>query len=113
MGPNHAQVGMTYNNVAIMLANQGKDKKALAMYEKALAIKVKALGPDHSEVGVQLETRTTAWQPWLKRKAAWCRHWSTLLELCMRTCALTVLITRKQLTPRTQQTKFVACWRSR
>eukprot|EP00729_Bicosta_minor_P009284 gene9284-biopygen16959 len=50
-GPDHSSVGITYNNMAIVLESQGKLDEAMEMYQKALAITIKALGPDHSSVG--------------------------------------------------------------
>lgn len=49
-GPDHADVGMAYNNIAIALHEQSKYDEALAMYQKALGIYVKAVGPDHVNV---------------------------------------------------------------
>eukprot|EP00729_Bicosta_minor_P020191 gene20191-biopygen3532 len=50
-GPNHIELGSTYNNMAIVLEKQGKLDEAMEMYQKALAITIKALGPNHSSVG--------------------------------------------------------------
>lgn len=50
-GPEHADVGGVYNNMAIALELQGKYDEALEMYHKALDIQVKALGPEHANVG--------------------------------------------------------------
>ena len=51
LGPDHPDIDTTYNNMAVVLRNQGQLERAMVMYEKALAISVKSLGPDHSEVG--------------------------------------------------------------
>ena len=42
-------VATTYNNMAIVYNDQGKYDEALAMYEKALSIRLKKLGDDHPE----------------------------------------------------------------
>jgi tetratricopeptide (TPR) repeat protein len=51
LGPNHQDVGSTYNNMAIVLRNQGKNAEAMVYYKKALAIRINALGPNHHDVG--------------------------------------------------------------
>lgn len=42
LGPDHGSVGTTYNNMAVVLKSQGKLDEAMVMYQKALAIKIKA-----------------------------------------------------------------------
>ena len=51
VGERHSSVGQTYNNMADVLATQGKLDEAMAMYQKALEIKVETLGERHSSVG--------------------------------------------------------------
>ena len=51
LGPDHAEVATSYNGMAGVLDSQGDLEGALALHEKALAIRVKALGPDHTSVG--------------------------------------------------------------
>jgi len=43
-------VATTYNNIALVHDKQGKDEMALELYDKSLAIKIKALGEDHPSV---------------------------------------------------------------
>ena len=40
----------TYNNMANVYYNQGKNDEALTMYEKSLSIRLKKLGDDHPDV---------------------------------------------------------------
>jgi tetratricopeptide (TPR) repeat protein len=37
--------------MGLVLQNQGKNTEAMAHYKKAVAIQIKALGPDHQSVG--------------------------------------------------------------
>ena len=39
----------TLDNLANLYKNQGKDEEALPLYQRALAIREKALGPEHPE----------------------------------------------------------------
>ena len=55
LGDDHPDVAMTYNNMAIVYKKQGKYEEALAMYEKALSIKLKKLGDDHPSVAMTFE----------------------------------------------------------
>ena len=50
LGPDHADVGESLNNLALLYANQGRFAEAEPLHERALAIREKALGPDHSDV---------------------------------------------------------------
>eukprot|EP01045_Picozoa_sp_COSAG04_P000756 COSAG04_NODE_20_length_39202_cov_9.993530_26_plen_394_part_00 len=51
LGPEHPQVGATYNNMAVVFYKQGEYDRALEFYRKALTISLKALGPEHPSVG--------------------------------------------------------------
>jgi len=51
LGPDHPNVGATYNNMGLVLRKQGQLEAAMVRYEQAVAIKIKALGPDHPSVG--------------------------------------------------------------
>ena len=50
-GPDHPDVGGSYNNIALVLQKQGKLEEAVEMNKKALAIRTKALGKEHLFVG--------------------------------------------------------------
>ena len=50
----HASVGGTLNNMAIVLQTQGKLGDAMTMYEEALRIVKKNLGSEHARVGETL-----------------------------------------------------------
>ncbi|HEY9714350.1 MAG TPA: tetratricopeptide repeat protein, partial [Chroococcales cyanobacterium] len=45
--PDHADVGMVLNNLAMLYHAQGKLQAAEKMYQRAFAIRVKALGQYH------------------------------------------------------------------
>ena len=47
LGPEHPEVGGTYNNMAAVFSAQGDHDRALEHFRKALAIQEKALGPEH------------------------------------------------------------------
>ena len=57
VGGDHKDVASTYNGMAIVYDEQGKYDEALAMYEKALSIRLKKLGDDHPLVAI----RTITW----------------------------------------------------
>jgi tetratricopeptide (TPR) repeat protein len=47
-------VGTGLNNLALLYYNQGQYAKAEPLYEQSLAIREKALGPEHSDVAQSL-----------------------------------------------------------
>jgi tetratricopeptide (TPR) repeat protein len=51
LGPEHPDVGVSYNNIGQAYNNKGEYDKALDYYEKSLAIYLRALGEEHPEVG--------------------------------------------------------------
>jgi CHAT domain-containing protein/tetratricopeptide (TPR) repeat protein len=50
LGPDHPEVGISHNNLALLLKNQGHYAEAEPHYKRASAIREKALGSDHPEV---------------------------------------------------------------
>ena len=46
-GPDHPQLATLLNNLGASLADIGRDDEAAALHARALAIKERALGPDH------------------------------------------------------------------
>ena len=50
-----AYVGQTLNNLAWLYHTQGRYAEAEPLYQRALAIREKALGPEHPEVAASLE----------------------------------------------------------
>ena len=50
LGPEHAGVVTSYNNMAVVYKAQGRLGEALELYEKSLAIRIKVLGPEHADV---------------------------------------------------------------
>jgi tetratricopeptide (TPR) repeat protein len=53
-GPDHPEVGVALNNVAVCLQGQGKLSEALSMCERDLAITERVYGPNHTEVATSL-----------------------------------------------------------
>jgi tetratricopeptide (TPR) repeat protein len=51
-GPDHAEVSVILNNLAVLYKYTGKFDEAEALYQRALAITEKNLGPDHTEVAI-------------------------------------------------------------
>ena len=51
LGPQHPDVGSSYNNLAAVLTDQGDLKQAREYHERALAIRQQTLGPQHPDVG--------------------------------------------------------------
>jgi tetratricopeptide (TPR) repeat protein len=49
-GPDHPDVGVTANNLAMLYKSQGKYKEAEPLYQTALEILTKSLGIDHPDV---------------------------------------------------------------
>ena len=55
LGPDHPAVATSFNNLALLYADQGRHAEAEPLYERALAISEKALGPEHPNVAASLE----------------------------------------------------------
>jgi tetratricopeptide (TPR) repeat protein len=47
LGPDHPDVAIDLNNLALLYDNQGRYADAEPLYKRALAISEKALGPEH------------------------------------------------------------------
>jgi CHAT domain-containing protein/tetratricopeptide (TPR) repeat protein len=54
LGPDHASVARTLNNLGALYQAQGRYAQAEPLYKRSLAIKEKALGPDHPDVALSL-----------------------------------------------------------
>ncbi len=54
LGPEHAEVATSLNNLALLYASQEKYSEAEPMYKRSLAIYEKELGPEHAEVATSL-----------------------------------------------------------
>ena len=52
LGEEHPNMATTYNNLAVVYADQGNYKEALKYYRKALVIKEKVLGEDHPKTAM-------------------------------------------------------------
>ena len=50
LGPNHPDVAMTLNNLAVLFKEQGKFNQAEPLFRRALAIFESCLDPDHPKV---------------------------------------------------------------
>ena len=54
VGPDHPDVALSLNNLALLYDTQGAYAQAEPLYKRSLAIKEKALGPDHPDVAASL-----------------------------------------------------------
>ena len=54
-------MGATYNDMALVYENQGKYEDALAAYQKALDIRIAALGDKHPDVGTTYYNMASAY----------------------------------------------------
>ena len=54
LGPDHPEVALLLNNLALLYQVQGRYADAVPLYKRALAIREKALGPDHPDVAGSL-----------------------------------------------------------
>ena len=52
LGPEHAEVAGSLNNLAVLLKGMGRYEEAQALYAKSIRIKEKALGPAHPQVTI-------------------------------------------------------------
>eukprot|EP00741_Cyanophora_paradoxa_P005091 tig00000857_g4933.t1 len=55
LGPEHPDVAMSMQNLAVLLQAQGDFKAARPLYERALKIKQQALGPEHPDVTMTMD----------------------------------------------------------
>ena len=61
-GPDHPDVGVWLNNLALIWKDLGQPEKARPLAERALAIGEAAYGPDHPAVGTRLNNLAAIWQ---------------------------------------------------
>ena len=54
VGPDHPDVAISLNNLALLYKTQGQYALAEPLYKRSLAIDEKALGPDHPDVAISL-----------------------------------------------------------
>jgi tetratricopeptide (TPR) repeat protein len=54
LGPEHPDIATSLNNLAQLYHKQGQYEKAMALYQRALAIREKALGPGHPDIATSL-----------------------------------------------------------
>ena len=54
LGPEHAEVAGSLNNLAVLLKGMGRYEEAQALYARSIRIKEKALGTAHPQVGCWL-----------------------------------------------------------
>ena len=50
LGPDHVDVAASLNNIAVLLKTSGQFEEAEEMYNRSIAIKENALGPNHPQV---------------------------------------------------------------
>lgn len=55
LGPDHVDVAASLNNIAVLLKTSGQFEEAEEMYTRSIAIKEKALGPNHPQVSFQCD----------------------------------------------------------
>jgi Tetratricopeptide repeat len=60
LGPEHPNTAQSLNNLAVLLQAQGDLTGARPLFERALAIYEKALGPEHPDTAT---VQTTAFLP--------------------------------------------------
>ena len=65
LGPEHAEVAGSLNNLAVLLKGMGRYEEAQALYARSIRIKEKALGTAHPQVGCWLGLHPTGWASWL------------------------------------------------
>jgi CHAT domain-containing protein/tetratricopeptide (TPR) repeat protein len=54
LGPDHPDVALSLNNLALLLSDQGQYSAAEPLYRRALAIRERALGSDHPDTAISL-----------------------------------------------------------
>ena len=54
LGPEHPDVALSLNNLALLYDTEGQYPKAEPLYQRALAIREKALGPEHPDAAASL-----------------------------------------------------------
>jgi tetratricopeptide (TPR) repeat protein len=59
LGPDHADVALSLNNLAALYHDEGQYAKAEPLLQRSLKILEKALGPDHPDVAVRLNNLAT------------------------------------------------------
>jgi eukaryotic-like serine/threonine-protein kinase len=59
LGPDHPDVGMSLNNLAIVAKDEGRFADAIGFYDRAIAIRERALGPDHPYLATVLSGKAT------------------------------------------------------
>ena len=61
-GPDHRDVAVALNNLALLYGNQGRDAEAEPLYQRALSVMEKAFGPNSAEVGANLSNLAALYQ---------------------------------------------------
>ncbi|MBA2287432.1 MAG: tetratricopeptide repeat protein [Ktedonobacteraceae bacterium] len=70
MGPEHPGTATSLNNLALLYSNQGNYEEALPLYQRALAIYKKVLGPDHPNTILVQNSYTLLQQEIQNKKSA-------------------------------------------
>ena len=60
LGPDHVDVAASLNNIAVLLKTSGQFEEAEEMYNRSIAIKEKALGPNHPQVPLPCHALSSA-----------------------------------------------------
>jgi len=70
VGPDHPDVAVSLNNLALLYKTQGDYAKAEPLYKRSLAILEKTLGPDHPKVATCLENLAALYRKTKRGSAA-------------------------------------------
>ncbi|CAM9285208.1 unnamed protein product, partial [Ectocarpus sp. 13 AM-2016] len=57
LGPEHPDVALSLNNLAVFLEGQGKYSEAEPLFEQSLTMREKMLGPEHPHVAYSLSNQ--------------------------------------------------------
>lgn len=97
LGPDHVDVAASLNNIAVLLKTSGQFEEAEEMYNRSIAIKENALGPNHPQV--LLATACTACIPagaCLPVLLAYLHALVWVQQLCQQRCSTEALCPTEQ-----------------
>jgi CHAT domain-containing protein len=87
LGPDHPDVSIRLNNLALLYQNQARYADAGPLYRRALAIAEKALGPDHPDVSTDLSNLAALYfsqDDWARAADYWRRSTSGIIRRAQR-----------------------------
>ena len=62
LGPDHPDVARSLNNLADLYERQGRYAEAQPLFERALAIRERAVGPDHPDTATSMNNLAAFYQ---------------------------------------------------